>query len=186
MEFKVHTTESAPEASREPLRAIAERYGFLPNLAGAFAESPVTLEALLSLLSIQEGPKATLSTLERQVVLLSVSAENGCEYCTTAHTMLATKAGLDSDQIGALLQGRRLSDGRLDALRRFTRAVVRERGRPSGDDMRSFKAAGFRPDQALEVVLGVALKTLTNYVNHLVETPVNEEFMAFHPENLVH
>ncbi len=42
--------------------------------------------------------------------------------------------------------------------------------------MQNFIAAGFDRGQALEVVLGVALKTLVNYADHLVDTPVDQAF----------
>jgi len=42
----------------------------------------------------------------------------------------------------------------------------------------AFTKAGFRKEQALEVVLAVAWKTLSNYVNHLVDTPIDEAFAA--------
>jgi alkylhydroperoxidase family enzyme len=39
-----------------------------------------------------------------------------------------------------------------------------------------FLNAGFTPQQALEVVLGIGLKTLSNYTNHLADTPLDEAF----------
>lgn len=69
-------------------------------------------------------------------------------------------------------------DARLEALAEFTRQIVRERGWVSGTPTERFLAAGFSTQQALEVVLGVSLKTLSNYANHLVETPVNAEFAS--------
>ena len=36
--FKVHTLETAPEGSRDAMRAVHTNLGFVPNLAAAMAE----------------------------------------------------------------------------------------------------------------------------------------------------
>jgi hypothetical protein len=41
-----------------------------------------------------------------------------------------------------------------------------------------FLAAGYDKRQALEVLVGVTMKTLSNYANHLTDTPLNEQFAA--------
>lgn len=68
-------------------------------------------------------------------------------------------------------------DPKLAALAEFTRAVVNERGwireHPA---YRAFLDAGYKPEQALEVILGVAQKTLSNYANHLLQTPLDAAF----------
>lgn len=182
MGFQVHTLESAPAGSRETMAKIAEKYGFVPNLAAVFAESPGTLNALLGLLGAYDAEEIGLSPLERQVVLLATSVQNECEYCTAGHSMLAGMCGLDRGEVENLQEGRRLGDPRLEVLRQFTEAVVEKRGHASEDDIRKFLGVGFTRAQVLEVVLGVALKTLTNYVNHIAKPPVNEQFHAYLPE----
>lgn len=181
MGFQVHTLVSTPAGSRETMRKITEKYGFVPNLAAVFAESPGTLNALLGLMSAYDAKEMTLSPLERQVVLLATSVRNRCEYCTAGHSMLAGMCGLDQGGVGDLQEGRRLGDPRLEALRLFSEAVVERRGEVSVGDIGKFLEAGFTKGQILEVVLGVALKTLTNYVSHIADPPVNEQFQAFLP-----
>ncbi len=181
MTFQIHTPETAPAEARETLGAIARNYGFVPNLAAAVAESPATLDGLLGFMSAYDAPAMTLSPVERQVVLVAVSVANKCEYCTAAHSMLAGKAGLARPEIDNLQEGRPLSDPRLEALRRFVETVVAERGLVSEAGLEVFFAAGFTKAQVLEVVFGVALKTLTNYANHIAKPPVNQQFAAFLP-----
>jgi alkylhydroperoxidase family enzyme len=86
------------------------------------------------------------------------------------------RQGLDTDLIAALREGRILTDTRLEALRAFVRALVMEHGAVPEADRQAFFAAGFTPRQALEVVLGVATKVMTNYTNALAVTPPNTEF----------
>ncbi len=182
MNFQIHTPDTAPAEARETLGTIARSYGFVPNLAAAVAESPATLDGLLGFMSAYDAAGMTLSPVERQVVLVAVSVANKCEYCTAAHSMLAGMAGLTRPEIDNLQEGRPLGDARLEVLRRFVETVVAERGFVSEAALEAFIAAGFTKAQVLEVVFGVALKTLTNYANHIAKPPVNKQFAAFLPK----
>jgi alkylhydroperoxidase family enzyme len=86
-------------------------------------------------------------------------------------------SGVAPEAIEALREGRPLGDARLQALRTFAEAVVRERGFVGNAGLEAFLAAGFTKAQVLEVVLIVATKTISNYVNHLTRTPL-DGFMA--------
>lgn len=54
--------------------------------------------------------------------------------------------------------------------------MVIDRGFVSDTDVDTFLAAGYDRAAVLAVVLGVALKVISNYTNHVAETPVNEAF----------
>lgn len=175
-EFKIYHTENAPVGSREILETAGKKYGFVPNLLGVLAESPAALEAYTAVGAAFE--KSSLSPVEQQVVLLSTSFENGCTYCMAAHSTVAIKVGAGNEVLKALREGSRLPDDRLEALRLFTRSVVEHRGLVSQDDLESFLRAGFDKAQVLEVITGVAQKTLSNYTNHVAHTPVDAVFQA--------
>ncbi|MHA6327074.1 carboxymuconolactone decarboxylase family protein [Roseivivax sp. CAU 1753] len=67
---------------------------------------------------------------------------------------------------------------RLEALRTFTLAAVRDRGYVDETAVRTFLDAGFTKRQVLEVILGVSQKVMSNYTNHLAETSVDEPMKA--------
>lgn len=106
----------------------------------------------------------------------AASQADGCDYCKPAHPMSAEKATLRVGEIEALREGRELTDESLEALRRFTVQVVETRGRPQPEEVDAFLAAGCTQAQILEVIVGVALKTLSNYTNHIADTPLDEAF----------
>lgn len=174
--FPVFSLDNAPEGARESLAQAKQAYGFLPNLLSVLAQAPQALKAYLDLSGLFS--KSSLSPAEQQVVLLSASLENECHYCVAAHTAVAQMSGVSSDVIHALRNDLNLADPKLEALRAFTRTVVKSRGWVSEVDFQSFLAAGYRGQQALEVILGVTLKTLSNYANHLAETPLDSVFEA--------
>lgn len=181
MLFTIHNPSTAPEGSRETLEKMMQSYGFLPNLAGVLAESPSALKGYLAVNGVFDSVDTTLSQLERQIVLLAVSVANRCEYCAAAHGMLATMLGLPRNEVDKLHQGQPLSDARLEQLRRFVETVVNQRGRLADSELEDFIKAGFSQAQILEVILGVAVKTLTNYAHHIARPPLNEQFAGFCP-----
>lgn len=174
--FSLHTPETAPESSRSDLHRLERTFGFLPNLYAKLAESPETLKAYLTL--SEAFSKTSLSPIEQQVVLLTTSVENGCQFCVAAHSLMAAVAGIAREDIDALRAQEPLTDGRLGALAEFVRGMVRQRGWIEPAEVDRLLGAGFERRNALEVVLGVSLKTLSNYANHLVETPLNEQFAS--------
>ncbi|MFK7886393.1 MAG: carboxymuconolactone decarboxylase family protein [Gammaproteobacteria bacterium] len=173
--FKTHTIDSAPAGARPVLEGANKALGFVPNLYANMAESPAVLNAYVALGDLFE--KSSLNKTEQQVVSLSASVVNGCEFCVAAHSVIAKNmVGVDAAIVDAIRSGTTLPDAQLEALAVFTRAVVTERGWVSGASTDAFIAAGFSAQQALDVVLGVTMKTLSNYTNHLTETEVNSQF----------
>lgn len=174
MSYTVHTVESAPVASKDILAGAQTSLGFVPNLYAVMSEAPALLKAYVSISKIFE--EASFSTTERQVVLLTTSYENNCEYCVAAHSVIAAMQKVTGDIVDAIRTGRPIADPKLEALRKFTEAVVSSRGWPSEAASAAFLDNGYSRQQALEVVLGVGLKTLSNYANHLAETPLDKAF----------
>jgi AhpD family alkylhydroperoxidase len=172
--FPAHTTETAPEEARSALTAALKQLGFVPTMMAKFAEAPLLLQAYQTAAGFFD--KTSFSPTERLVVLLTASYLNNCDFCMSAHSWGAGRQGLDADVFAALREGRALTDTRLEALRSFVRALVMEHGAVPEADRRAFFAAGFTARQALEAILGVATKVMTNYTNALAGTPPNAEF----------
>ncbi len=171
--FIKHTPDTAPDRARPLLEGAIAKLGFLPNLYAHLAEAPAALESYFALAG--QFDKTSLSPAERQVVLLAASVENGCEFCVAAHSMMAGMSQVPDASVKALRAAGELPDPRLNALADFTRSLVRDRGWASEKSSAAFFEAGFDRQQALEVVLGVSMKTLSNYANHLTGTQTNPE-----------
>lgn len=174
--YPIHTATDAPEKSRPLLAAAEKAFGFVPNMLGKMATAPALLEGYMTLSRIFDT--SSLSPTERQIVLLATSFENGCDYCMAAHSVIASMQKVDAGIVDALRGGSPLADGKLEALRRFAAAVASTRGWPDPLVTKAFFAAGYGQQQALEVILGVGVKTLSNYSNHMTETPVDPAFAA--------
>lgn len=175
MKFNVHTLKTAPEGSRSTLADIEKAFRFIPNLHGTLANSPLALSAYVQLSRLIQS-QSSLSPPDQQVVMLSASFENGCDYCMAAHSTVAAMTGVPSDTLQALREGKLPADPKTAALVAFTRALVRQRGWVSEESQAEFIAAGYTREQILEVVVVIALKTISNYTNHLAGTPLDDAF----------
>ena len=110
------------------------------------------------------------------MLALTNAFENGCHYCIAFHSASALKEGVSKDTVEALRSGRSPQEPTLRALSEFSRALVKNRGLVSGDDLQRFVAAGFSKGQALEVVLGIAVSILPNFSHHITQCPLDQAF----------
>lgn len=176
MTLPPQTLENAPPAARALLEKARERLGFVPNMYEVMANSPGVLDTYLEGYAAFRNDSG-FTPPEQEVVFLVISEENRCEYCVSAHSMLAEKKSkLDAAVTEAIRNGEPISDARLAELARFTRTMVTTRGLPLRADVEAFLAAGYEERHILEVVLAIAVKTLSNYSNHLFHTPLDELF----------
>ena len=116
---------------------------------------------------------------ELTVVWQTINVEHACHYCVPAHTGIAKNMKVDDAISDALRNETPLPNARLEALRTFTLSVVRDRGNVDDSAVQAFLDAGFTKRQILEVVLGVSQKVMSNYTNHLANTPVDAAFSKF-------
>ena len=174
MNLEVLNKDNAPQDARGLLEKAEKNYGFIPNILGVMANSPALLEAYMSLSQIFE--KTSFSAAEKQTVLLAVSTENDCGYCKSAHTAIAKMQNVDDAVLEAIANGDTLPDDKLDTLFNFTRTMVEKRGHPSDADLQKFFDAGFSEAQVQDVIVGIGMKTLSNYNNHIADTPVDDQF----------
>lgn len=122
--------------------------------------------------------KADLSETERQIILMTNNRLNGCTYCMAAHTSISQMANVPADIIEALRNGTLIADPKLEALRVFATRINKNRGWVDQRDLDAFFAAGYDKASVLDVIVGTSLKVLSNYTNHIAQTPVDEAFQA--------
>jgi len=176
-DFKPLTLQTADPAGRKVLEQVQENYGFIPNLLGNMAHAPATAKGYLAL--GQLVGETSFDATEQQVILLAVSRYNQCEYCVGAHSAISAMEKLPADVIESIRSDEPIADSKLEALRTFTTRVVDQRGWLSDEDIGDFLAAGYSRAQILEVVLGVAMKTISNYTNHIAGTELDAAFADF-------
>jgi len=174
MKFELHPTANTSESSQAILEATEQALGFVPNLFRVMAESPAALTAYQAIGQAQQ--LSALTAIEQQVVAITVSVANGCEYCVAAHSTLATVEKIDPATLAALRDDRPLPQEHLEALRQFTLSTLANEGWTPDAALRTFLAAGFQRQHIFDVISLIAMKTLANYVNHIANTPLDDAF----------
>jgi uncharacterized peroxidase-related enzyme len=181
MTSRLHTPasiEESPAAAQPLLEAVKKQLGVAPNLFRVVANSPAALEGYLGLNGALA--KGQLDARTRERIALAVAEQNGCDYCLSAHTYLGKNlAKLDDAEMAANREGGS-QDVTAAAAVRFAAAVVRERGHVSHADVQAVKSAGYSDGQIIEIVLHVALNTLTNYVNEVAKTEIDFPVVNHH------
>ena len=162
---------SLPAASQPLLQAVNKQLGVVPNLFRLVGNSPAALEGYLGLNGALA--RGALEAPTRERIALAVAEINGCDYCLSAHSYLGKNLAKLSDAEIAANRDGGSTDRKADAAVRFAVELVKARGHVSEADIRAVKQAGYTDAQVIEIVLHVALNTLTNYVNEMAKTEID-------------
>ncbi len=176
-DFTLHNKQSAPQQSQQLLDVSIKAFGMVPNLHAVMAEAPGLLEGYQRL--HQLFLDSSFDDEETTVVWQTINVEHACHYCVPAHTGIAKSMKVDDDITTALRDETSLPTARLEALRNFTLSVIRNRGEVDETAVQAFLQAGYTKRQVLEVILGAAQKVMSNYTNHLANTPIDQPFQKF-------
>ena len=163
--------ETSPAASQPLLQAVKRQLGVVPNLFRLVGNSPAALEGYLGLNGALA--KGALEAPTRERIALAVAEINGCNYCLAAHSYLGKNLAKLSDVEIAANRDGHSADAKADAAVGFAVKLVEARGHVSDADIKAVKDAGYDDAQVIEIVLHVALNTLTNYVNEVAKTAID-------------
>ena len=176
-EFTLHSQETAPGDAKPLLENSMKRMGFIPNLHAVIAKPPVILEPYQKV--IDASSKAGLTPTERQVVYQVNNFDAGCTYCVVAHSMISDMEKVPAEITEALRAGTLLPDEKLEVLAQFSRKIRSSFGYASEADGEAFYKAGYSKTNVLDVIVITATKVLSNYTNHIAETPLDKAFEAY-------
>lgn len=175
--FTLHDHASAPVESKPLLEASVAAFGMIPNLHAVMAESPNLLEGYQKIHELFSQSSFNLDELT--VVWQTINQAHDCHYCLPAHTMVAQMMEADMVINKAVCEGASLPTEKLEVLRTTTLAMVMQRGELLAAQEDAFYAAGYSKQNLLDIILGIAQKVMSNYTNHVAETPIDEPFKAF-------
>ena len=168
----VHTTESAPEQSRDDLKALEAKYGKIINIHGGMAHSPVVLQSYTAIQQVI-ADHGSFDARTREAIALAVGNADQCNYCQAAHTGGGKAAGLSNDEMIAIRRGDADFDGKLAALLSLARQYTTNIGTVEDASWQAALDAGWTDEQLTELSAHVTLNLLTNYFNHFVKTDLD-------------
>jgi alkylhydroperoxidase family enzyme len=170
-DFTLHKIEDATEDRKKVLEKAKGSMGIVPNMIAGLAESPQAADAYMALSHF--FVKSSLTKEQRHVVWFTVNAEHDCEYCMAGHSMIAKLDQIDDSVVETARAVGSYDDPKLEALRKFTLAMVQKRGWLDPEEVDAFLTAGYTKQNVFDVLIGVAHKTMSNYANHIINTPLD-------------
>lgn len=114
-----------------------------------------------------QNRKSTLSKKEIEIVNLIVSEHNGCEYCTSAHTVIGELNGFSKSEILDIRSGSVNFNDKLKALAKFSLAVTEQKGKVSDEVKNNFLEAGYTEANLIDVVIKIGDKVISNYIHNV-------------------
>ena len=174
--FAVHTIESAPEKSKQPLMGLKQKFGFVPNVAATMANSPVLINAFIGAFSNFHG--GSFNEAEKQALLLTNAVTLKCPWTVAFHSSMALHEGIAESDVNAIRDGKLPRDMKFAALSGMAKALIEKRGNVTEADIEKFTAAGFAKVQVFEVIAGIGISTMAATAGNMAGTPVEDLFKA--------
>jgi uncharacterized peroxidase-related enzyme len=168
----VPSLESATGPTAEIYGQIKKAVGSVPNTFAAIgAHGPAALRAVLAADAVLAA--GSLTKRDQETIKLVISGVAGCDYCVAAHSMLGKLAGLKSEVLNQIRDGKPTGDAKRDALIRFVRTLAETSGTVSDEDFAAIKAAGYTDDQLVDISLAFATTVFTNVFNRINDTDID-------------
>lgn len=168
--------ENAPEISNKILENTKMGLGMIPNMFSTMANNPALLDAYsYSYKTFREN--AGFTSQEQEIIFLLIAFENECEYCMAAHSFVADMMSkVPTEVTDAIRNNSEIEDAKYKALSMFSKVMTAKRGNPSQEEIDAFLNAGYTENHILGVITAIGVKTMSNYFNHVFNTPVDNAF----------
>ena len=145
----------------------------VPNMFKVMGNHPALLKAYMNGYSSFRN-KSEFNSAEQEVVLLTISVENNCNYCIEGHSLAADlMSKVPVEVTEAIRNNTEIPDEKLKQLSIFTSIMINKRGNPSPEDVEAFLNAGYTEYHIMSILLGISIKTISNYTNHLFDTELD-------------
>jgi AhpD family alkylhydroperoxidase len=161
-----------PGCVRDTLGRIAATTGKVLNIYGEMAHSPVVL-ATYAAMRAAIAEHRSFDAQTREAVALAVGAADHCDYCQSAHTASARKAGFSLEQTVAIRADQVDFDPKLDALLALAREIAGNVGEVQDATWKRAGAAGWSDTELTELFAHVAVNLYTNYFNFYAGTELD-------------
>ncbi|MCP9198811.1 carboxymuconolactone decarboxylase family protein [Gramella sp. GC03-9] len=168
--------ENANDEQREILEQAKKANGMIPNMYKNMVNLP-GLQKTYDTGYHSFRKESGFTPPEQEVVFLTLSIDNSCGYCTAAHSFIADEMSKTPEEVtNAIREGKSIPDEKMAALSEFTKVMNQKRGNPNHEDVQKFLDAGYSEKHILGIILAQAVKTISNYSNHVFHTEVDEAF----------
>jgi uncharacterized peroxidase-related enzyme len=155
-----------------------EKLGFVPNVFRAYARRPEHFRAFMHYHDVLMRAPSGLSRAEREAIVVAVSSENRCQYCTTAHGAALRILGKDpilADQIAIDWRSADLS-ARWRAMLAFASRVNEPGFAATEGELEALRISGFSEDDIWDIAAVAAFFGFSNRMAGLMNMRPNAAF----------
>ena len=176
--YPVPELDELPEDLRDRIMAVQEKAGFVPNVFLALAHRPNECRAFFDYhdaLMLRDGG---LSKAEREMIVVSTSGANDCQYCVVAHGAILriyAKDPLIADQVAINFRKADITD-RQRAMLAFAEKVALNSAALEEADYEAVRRHGFDDEDIWDIGAIAAFFALSNRMANLTAMRPNEEF----------
>jgi len=176
--YPVPELDELPEDLRDRIMAVQEKAGFVPNVFLALAHRPGECRAFFDYhdaLMLREGG---LSKAEREMIVVSTSGANNCQYCVVAHGAILriyAKDPLVADQVAINFRKADITE-RQRAMLAFAEKVALNSAALEESDYEVLRSHGFDDEDIWDIGAIAAFFALSNRMANLTAMRPNDEF----------
>ena len=176
--YPVPELDELPEDLRDRIMAVQEKAGFVPNVFLALAHRPNECRAFFDYhdaLMLRDGG---LSKAEREMIVVSTSGANDCQYCVVAHGAILriyAKNPLVADQVAINFRKADITD-RQRAMLTFAEKVALNSAALEEADYEAVRSHGFDDEDIWDIGAIAAFFALSNRMANLTAMRPKDEF----------
>tara|TARA_Y100001934_G_C12005959_1_gene609908 strand:+ start:93 stop:644 length:552 start_codon:yes stop_codon:yes gene_type:complete len=170
--------DELPDDLRHRILGVQEKAGFVPNVFLALAHRPGECRAFFDYhdaLMLRDGG---LSKAEREMIVVSTSGANNCQYCVVAHGAILriyAKDPLVADQVAINFRKADITE-RQRAMLTFAEKVAANSALLEDSDYEALREHGFDDEDIWDIGAIAAFFALSNRMANLTAMRPNDEF----------
>ena len=176
--YPVPALEDLPEDIRGRILAVQEKSGFVPNVFFALAHRPEEFRAFFAYHDALMEKESGLSKAEREMIVVTTSGANGCQYCVVAHGAILrvrAKDPLIADQV-AINHRKADITARQRAMLDFAVKVALDARNITDEDFGVLRGQGFSDEDIWDIAAVAAFFALSNRMANFTSMRPNDEF----------
>lgn len=176
--FPVPSIEELPDDLREQVLTVQEKTGFIPNVFLVLAHRPDECRAFFAMHDALMLRESNLTKTEKEMIVVTVSGGNECQYCVVAHgaiLRIVSKSSLLADQLAINYRKADITS-RQRAMLDFAVKVSKDSSRIGDQDFEALQAHGFNDEDIWDIGGISAFFCLSNRMANLTSMRPNDEF----------
>jgi uncharacterized peroxidase-related enzyme len=177
--FPVPEYADLPADIQQRFKEVQEKAGFIPNIFLTLSRRPAEFRAFFAYHdTLMDKETSGLSMAEREMIVVTTSARNQCQYCVIAHgAILRIRARNPqiADQLAANYRKADIS-ARQQAMLDFALKVSQQAETVNESDYEKLNALGFDDEDIWDIGAISAFFGLSNRIVNLSSMRTNDEF----------